>query len=442
MARRLRLIRVFGKKRGDRRTGSQRLGSYGEALFFGVFIVIGGIGFYLLLARLIWPEWRANLRFERAQCVVLDKRLGQADVEGTMLYRPEVLIRYEIDGQPRAEWTYDVNQVYEYGRDEAQAILDELKIGKTYECWYDPTTPSENALAERSRVVLVRGYSWWLWLLLILPASFFVIGLVGAIRSLLQSGISAERRAALARSARIDLFEDAPKNGAVDPALPSTAAITDSPGTRLAYRLPTDVRPTWTLAGILAMAIAWNAVVVWFTVLNVRNHVGGNHDWLMSVLLVPLIAVGVGLLIFGVKQVMFTTGSGATRLEISAHPLFIGGTYDIFFSQSGRTNIRSLQIALVCDEVATFRQGTNNRTETQRVYDETIYERDALQVQDGASFEDACEFQVPHVAMHSFQSAHNGIEWKLQVTGKINDRRDYERCFPIVIYPHQDGDRK
>ena len=76
-------------------------------------------------------------------------------------------------------------------RDEAQAAIDRFADGETCPCWYDPADPGI--------AVLVRGYQWWIWPALLVPASFVAIGVGGLVYTALYWGKSAERRAAAAR---------------------------------------------------------------------------------------------------------------------------------------------------------------------------------------------------------------------------------------------------
>ena len=81
-----------------------------------------------------------------------------------------------------------------------QAILDQFEIGQEYPCWYDPIDPH--------RVVLVRGYSPWLYVSLLIPLSFMIIGGGRLIYTLFHWNTSDERRALLTqRAAQLDLFE-------------------------------------------------------------------------------------------------------------------------------------------------------------------------------------------------------------------------------------------
>ena len=327
-----RLFRLYGKKRGSRRTGSRQWGSLGEALFFLLFLGVGTVGFYLMLTQQILPE---------------------------------------------------------------------------------------NS-----------------WFLLVLPASFVIIGLVGLARALLQSSTSAERRAALAQKAsRLDLFEDAAERGPEFPSLPRTDDVTSNPGTRLAYRLPIDASPGWNLFGTLLACLFWNGIVAvgWVSVMGDWRE--NNGGWFPALFLLPFTLVGLGLIYYFLRQWMITTGVGATRIEISAHPLYPGNEYEVFLSQEGRLKMNSLEVLLSCHEQAIYRQGTDTRTATECVHQESVYRRDAFEVRPGIPFEDRCKIRVPAEAMHSFKSDHNAVGWYLVVRGDIAGWPDYERKFPLVVYP-------
>ncbi len=433
MARR---FRIYGKKRGDRRTGSKRLGSYGELFFYGIFLVLGAGSFYLLLINLIWPEWQANRHFVEHQCEVVNRIVTPVQYDGRTRYRPEILIRCEIDGQPYATWTYDISSnsntgVGLFDRAEAEAIVAQFEIGKQYYCWYDPARPQT--------VILVRGYSWWMWLLLIVPASFALFGSVGVVRAALHSSASAERRASIAsKAASIDLLNDGAARGIDFPNIPPQFHVTDSPGTHLAYRLPVDASTGWQLAGMWGVCLLWNGIVVWLVAMNVGNHFAGHGDWLLSAMLLPFGVAGIGIFVHCLRQSRFATAMGPTRLEISGHPLYPGRSYELYLSQAGRMELQQLTVTLVCDEQATYRQGTDTRTETRCVYEETIYARTKLSVGADRLFEDTCQFAIPESAMHSFRSAHNQIQWKLVVQAELSTPFDYERRFPIVVYPLQE----
>lgn len=427
-----RKFRFYQKKRGNRRTGSNKLGSVGEAAFYaGVFLAGCGILVWVFIALLI-PEWRANHEFAREVSVVLQTRIGEKQDDDGTLYRPEVQIEYEVDGESYRIWTYDIHNVrgggYSTAREDAEAILDRFHDGEQYVVYYDLSDPNV--------AVLVRGSIWWVWLWFIVAVSLVLIGGGRLAYGLFTWGKSAERRAALAkRAAGLDPFS---RNGRAKPEfpyVPVAANTTDSPGTTLSFRLPAAGLPGWTLALWLVTSLVWNGIVSVFVVIAVGGFLAGDPDWFLAIFTLPFVGIGIGLVVVFLRQLVVTTGIGPTLVEISDQPLYPGGQYRLFLSQTGRLAMSSLEMLLVCNEEATFRQGTDTRTETKCVYRQTLFRGQDLRVAGGAPFQTQCQLEVPPDAMHSFKSGHNQITWKILVKGNPVRWPDFERSFPVIVYP-------
>ncbi len=434
MARR---FRYFEKKRGNRRTGSPALATFGEAAFYGVFLVGGLLGLGVLFFSVLMPQWRTNHDFVRNTCTVLDKRLGTKPSDDGTLYRPEVQIRYQVAGKDHVIWTYDIwsfdaSGGYSSGKEENEAILDQFRVGQRYVCWHDPSRPG--------RAVLIRNARWWLWLLFLLPIAFVLIGGGRLGYALLSLGKSAERRSALVQKAKqLELFETNGNGRSRFPGVPLAAGITDSPGTTLSFRLPCTSSTSWRLLSTGLACLGWNAVVAGFVVVAVRGFLGGRPDWFLTLFVVPFLAIGIGLLIYLLRQMLVATGVGPTLLEISDHPLHPGRCYRLFLSQTGRLKLSRLEVFLVCDEEATFRHGTDTRKESRRVFERPLLRREDCRRARGEPFQADCEVVLPENVMHSFQSGHNEVSWKLLVKGNVSGWRNYERSFPVIVCPAHHG---
>ncbi len=427
-----RLIRLYEKKRGHRRTGSKAVGNLGEALFFGTFFVLGCIALAAMIVIFVWPEWRVNRQFVQTDCVVLAKEVGISEADGAPpRYRPDITIRYEAGGKEYHSTAYDITRHYSENRQAVQQVVDSFDVGKTYPCWYDPLDPAT--------AVIARGYSGWLYLLLLIPLSSMTIGGGRLILTLLNWNASEERRSLLAqRAERLDLFE-VDVSDRQFPNVPADSNLTNSPGTTLAYRLPLATTAGWRLFAAVAASLVWNSVVAVFVIMAVRGYSRGEPDWTLIALVCPLAACGIALLVYTARLFLVTTGVGPTRIEISHHPLAPGGQYDIFLSQAGRMNMNSLEVLLACDERATFRQGTDTRTEARRVYQERCFLREGFEIHQGLPFESRCQVRVPADAMHSFQANHNEVSWKLIVKGNVVGWPGYQREFPIIVHPSTNG---
>jgi hypothetical protein len=428
-----RSFRYYGKKRGNRRTGSPALGSVGEALFWAVLLLLGCGGTVLLLANFIGPQWRVNHEFVETKCKVLDKRLGEKQGEDGPFYRPEIKIEYEVGGEIYRNWHYDLQRAYSSGRESAQTIVNRFAVYESakdnrYPCWYDPTDPYV--------VVLTRGYRWWIWLAFTVPASFVAIGAGGLIYTLWHWGKSAEHRAAMTqRSQDRDFFGANGSSQRPFPFVPQGADTTNSPGTRLRFRLPMATSPGWALFGALAGCVIWNGIVAVFVVIAVRSHLAGRPDWFLTFFIIPFVLVGLGAIGLFLRQLLIATGIGPTLLEISDHPLQPGGQYRLFLSQSGWLTVNALRVSLVCEETATYRQGTNTRTETQQVHRHELFHRETFTIDGGLPFETELALSVPEGAMHSFKADHNEINWAMVVECDVTRWPDFKRAFPVIVRP-------
>ena len=146
------------------------------------------------------------------------------------------------------------------GRENAQAILDRLnstpRAQKTYPCWYDPANPGV--------AVLVRGYGWVRWLVFTVPLSFIIIGAGGLIHVAVavgQIGGTPGGDRPARRRARAEFFWRQRRRRPQYPSVPQGADMTNSPGTKLKFRLPMATSPGWALFGTLAFCIVWNGIV-------------------------------------------------------------------------------------------------------------------------------------------------------------------------------------
>ena len=161
----------------------------------------------------------------------------------------------------------------------------------------------------------------------------------------------------------------------------------------------------------------------------------------MTLLSVPFTVIGLTLVYYLYRQFRMMTRIGSTRIEISHHPLFPGDQYEVFVSQAGHLAMNSLRVFLVCEEHATYRQGTDTRTDVRRVHQEPVLEARDFEIVPARPFESQCRMRIPACAMHSFKSDHNEIGWKLLVCADDARGRDYQRAFPVIVHPAAVGGR-
>ena len=274
------------------------------------------------------------------------------------------------------------------------------------------------------------------WLLILMTSSSVVLGGGGLIWTVLRVGTSAERRSAMAtRAADIDLVQQTVPGPRDYPTLPPCDGLTNSPGIELAYRLPPSQTPVWRLLAMAIFAMLWNIVICPLTVSIIGGHVAGQHDWLLTLLLVPFWLVSFWTIREFLRMFVLHTGLGTTTVEISDLPLAPGREYQVSIAQNGHVTMKSLHVALLCEEEATYHQGTDIRTEVREVYRQPCFERRDFRIEPAAPFSASFTIKVPAGAMHSFHSQHNVVRWKLVVQGLAEAWPAFERGFPLVVYP-------
>jgi hypothetical protein len=156
---------------------------------------------------------------------------------------------------------------------------------------------------------------------------------------------------------------------------------------------------------------------------------------LLTAFLLPFVVGGIWLAVAWVRQLLLTAGVGATRIEVENHPFRPGGVYEIHVAQAGRLRMNRLEIVLACDERATYHQGTDTRTDVQRVFEKRFYHREDFAIVPGDQLEDRFVLTVPPEAMHSLATDHNEVAWSLIVRGDVAHWPDYDRRFRVCIYP-------
>jgi hypothetical protein len=129
------------------------------------------------------------------------------------------------------------------------------------------------------------------------------------------------------------------------------------------------------------------------------------------------------------------SGMGQTTVEISDVPFIPGREYQAVIAQHGHVIMKSLEASLLCEEEATFTQGTDIRVESREVYRQPCLVRRDFRIEPALPFTAPCGIAVPPTAMHSFQSPHHVVRWSLVVRGEPESWPVFERRFPLVVYP-------
>lgn len=291
-----------------------------------------------------------------------------------------------------------------------------------------------------AHVLLVEGEEpgWFAWAALVIPIAPIGYGLTELVVLVWRNLASTERRAAVVQMASDWELPGLrhPRELPALPAVPPVDEIVNSPGVRLANRLPGDFASGHLSFALAAVSVIWNSLVVALAIQLVRQHLAGKPpNWLLTWLLAPLLLAGAWTIFALVRQILLTMGTGTTRMEIAEHPLHPGEKYEAFLSQTGRLHVRWLQVLLQCEERATYQQGTDTRIAAEIVYRETVFSERKFEIPPGGAFEAHFTVPIPAAAMHSFSASHNAVSWMLVVRGRMARWPEFERRFPLYVYP-------
>jgi hypothetical protein len=116
---------------------------------------------------------------------------------------------------------------------------------------------------------------------------------------------------------------------------------------------------------------------------------------------------------------------GYPVVEVSALPLYCGETCDLLVTVPGPARLTRLRVAVVCEEEASYTEGTTTRKETRRVHDQELARHEGLVIERGERFSVRGSFHIPHGAMHSFAAGHNQVRWVVRVEGEA------QQLFPL-----------
>ncbi|MCC7473932.1 MAG: hypothetical protein IT425_00930 [Pirellulales bacterium] len=278
---------------------------------------------------------------------------------------------------------------------------------------------------------------WWPWVAMLIPVALIAYGTVALAIVMWQQFASTERRAAAFQKATEWEFPGSEQRPAHThlPTVPAIDTVTDSPGVRLSHRLPQDAVAGWRAFSMVVICLSWNVLVAVFLLQVIKLHLAGEPNWLLTALVVPFVVGGIWTLATLAKMILVHLATGATLVEVSQHPFYPGGTFHGFLSQPGRLQVRWLQVQLICEEQAVFQQGTDTRRATCQVYRDVLYSKRKFEIGPQQSLEATFDIALPATAMHSFASAHNAVVWALLVRGRLVRWGDFERRFPVFVYP-------
>lgn len=182
---------------------------------------------------------------------------------------------------------------------------------------------------------------------------------------------------------------------------------------------------------IFLFASFWIAFSLLWTFLAWRG--GGGWTWLFGV---PFIAIGLLMLAGGLWRTVASLKVAPPQVSVSKTELRPGERFSVVYLQRFRlpAMLQDCRIELLFRESATYRQGTDTRTDThEKVYD--FFDGPAGQFEAGAEARRDGTLQVPADAMHSFEASNNKLEWFVRVHVDVQEWPDMVELYDLTVLP-------
>jgi hypothetical protein len=254
-------------------------------------------------------------------------------------------------------------------------------------------------------------------LLALFPLPFVLVGVVGAIHTL------RGKKLLLAPEAKSWLPQEVTAPGA------------DLSVLRPADQGPVVLKPRYStgmkLVGAILIAAFWNGIVSLFLVQVVGSFRQGRPDWLQTLVMLPFVVIGIGLVALVVYQLLATFNPRPT-LKLSSAMIPLGGAAELQWSFTGQTQrIGQFTVTLRGIEQATYRRGTNTHTDRNTFCELELYKTsNTSEIGSGQ-----VGLIVPQDTMHSFEAENNQIVWNLDIHGDIKRWPDVKESFKITVTP-------
>lgn len=363
--------------------------------FFGIFALMGSAFMLFFIVPMIRNV--TALTWTPTPCTVLSSSVEESSSSDGSTYGVAVSYSYEVDGRSYTSDRYRFLGGSSSGRSGKQEVVDRLPPGTVTTCYVKPGEPTQ--------AVMNRGLQGEYFFALI-PGVFVAVGV---------GGIWFTRRQIKHVNAK--------KAGMLAPPKSALARA-------LAYESATALRPKHgpgaRLVGHLIIAAIWNGITgagIW-AVLSQEERPG------CALGLLSIFALIGALLLVSLPYQFLKLFNPRPVLTLDRAGIPLGGSATVSWSFSGAVRrIAKLKIVLEGREEATYRQGTNSKTDTALFARIPVIEtEDPIAVQHGRA-----TITLPAGTMHSFEADHNKIVWVFKLHGDIPSWPDVEEEIPATV---------
>ncbi len=350
--------------------------------------------------------------------IVLSEVKDQSDSDGSSF---QAIIRYQYAVGLR-ELTGDricfLKATSSPRKSEVSRMVADYPTGSTARCFYDPQRPEQS--------VLERGFSHHIWFGL-LPLILAVVGSV-----IYYCGYSAY---ASNQQKQLELSQLAQTPSSTEQPLTAPMNLFQADALDLQWDVPRKLKPAsskWLrVIGIGFFALFWNGVT-WTSFFSTWDHGFNLFSLIITLFMIPFMLVGIFVVAALIHQLLSLLNP-YVEIALSTGTAVVGGQFDIAWQTSaGVRRIRNLSINIEGTESATYRQGTDTKTDTQLFAVVPVLE---TMLPEQIKFGNA-QIQIPANTMHTFEGAHNKVLWHVRVRGEIPYWPDVDEQYLFRVKPN------
>lgn len=376
-------------------------------LFFGIFLAAGCVASYFILWR-PWSTWLAARSWEETPCLIVSSQVTESSDSDGSTYKVDVLYTYVVEGGEITGSRYDFMNVSSSGYDGKAAVVARYPVGTQTTCWVNPENRTESVLSRDFSLTYLLG---------LFPLIFVAAGgggIAWALATWRKSRTVLSGRPAGAMGSRPSPF------GVDIPA--------DAGQPRI---LKPQLSPVGKLVGLIFLALFWNGIVSVFVWVAYDGWRTGNPEGCLIAFLVPFVLIGL-LLIYGVFRQFLVLFNPRLELTLSRGALAPGESALLQWKIDGKAErVTRLKIVLEGQEEATYRRGTDTRTDKEVFATIPVIDTDqSMQIAQGSA-----RVHVPEDTMPSFKADRNKIVWTLKAACEIPGWPDSDDEYEIVVAP-------
>ncbi len=405
--------------RGDGKKKS-RVGAY-VSLVFPLFFL--GMGAFFLWMVVLEPVSQAigARDWVAVPCRVLSSTVYENYDSDGSTYRVDISYEYEYQGRKYTSDRYQFLTMSSSGRKSKAKVVAKYPAGSMATCYVNPDAPRE--------AVMHRGLSWMM-LFGLIPLVFVIVALVW-ILAVLTGWTSKKASWATGSAERVD---DG-KSHAVEWLPKFLKKRLDKARDGLIVRGSETIRSSrsrWTgLFGAVFFMVFWNGIVSVF----VYKAYVEDGDWFLRLFVLPFIAVGIGFVCLVIYRTL-ALSNPVVVMTFDQRVVGLGSTLGLNWTIDGATSrIRQLTIEVEAEEQATYSRGTNTYTDKHEIFSQQIFEETSQDGTHPISREGEVELKIPVDQMHSFESRHNKVVWRVKINGEIPRWPDVSDSYEFAVLP-------